>query len=93
MARRPAPVKPAGTPLPHNWMQDFPGWKVAAMLARIPPDEYLSEARRFEADALANGTLSEDWSGAWRDHCRRRLVERFAGKAVEEPASLGLFDI
>jgi hypothetical protein len=72
MMRKPVVVAPR-TPLPHDWRDDGK-WKIAASLYRIPQDEYLAEARRFEQEMLANETLSADWVGEWRAWCRRRLT-------------------
>lgn len=49
-------------------------WQITAMLARIPTADYLTEVRKFEADAISSGTLSDDWAGEWHAHCHRRLV-------------------
>lgn len=85
MARKPDP-KPLRTPLPHDWREkDCPQWKITAMLAKIPPADYLAEVRKFEADAIANGTLSDNWADAWYAHCHRRLV------APVEEAAFSLF--
>ena len=63
----------AKTLLPHDWRDAGGHWKIIAMLARIPPTEYLSEVRRFEQDAIAAGTLSDDWMGEWKAFCWRRF--------------------
>jgi hypothetical protein len=73
MPRKPEP-KPLRTPLPHDWRNHVTNWAITAMLAKIPQADYLSEVRKFEADAIANGTLSDDWAGNWHAHCHRRLV-------------------
>lgn len=72
MARKPAP-KPIGTTLPHDWRDDG-RWKIAAMLAKVPPSDYLPEARSFENHHLAAGTLSADWAEMWKTWCKDRLV-------------------
>lgn len=43
------------------------------MLAKIPQDEYLSEVRRFEQDAIASGMVSDDWLREWKVFCWKRL--------------------
>lgn len=57
------------------------------MMAKIPPSDYETTARAFEAHHRWNGTLSDDWLRAWKDWCnailyRRGAVERVA---VSEP--------
>lgn len=94
MPRKPLP-KPTLTPLPHDWRERVPTWRIIAMLAQVPQSEYLDEVRRFEADMLAEGRLSDDWQAQWREHCRRRMMERFGpvGRRSEPPEveTLGWF--
>lgn len=75
MAKRAVAPKVTGTRLDSAWRSSWSGWKVWPMLARIPEDRYEAEALAFQH--AARGTLSVDWQGEWRAHCRRRLVERF----------------
>jgi hypothetical protein len=91
MARKPTTPKIVGRPLPADWRSSWSGWKVWAMLAKIPERDYEAEAMAFQQAAL--GRLSEDWSIEWRSHCRRRLVERglAAGRFNDPPDGLGLF--
>lgn len=75
-------AKPPLMPLPHNWRDQVTNWQITAMLAKIPPADYLTEVRKFEADAISAGTLSDDWAENWHAHCHRRLV----APVVEEEA-------
>lgn len=59
------------TPLPHTWREDGK-WQITAMLASIPPADYLTEARAFESHHLGQQTLSADWGERWRAWCRER---------------------
>lgn len=54
-------------------MVQNPAWKITAMLAKVPPCDYLPEARRFEQDAIAAGTLSDDWAREWKAFCWQRF--------------------
>lgn len=77
-----------GKPLPTNWrIEAVRTWGIWAMMAKIPPSDYETTARAFEAHHRWNGTLSDDWLRAWKDWCnailyRRGAVERVA---VSEP--------
>lgn len=51
----------------------MPGWKIFAMLASIPPDQYLDEVRLFETHHIAEATQSPDWGKQWRDWCWKRF--------------------
>ena len=86
MGKRPsAPFKALRTPLSPDWRDQVTNWAITAMLAKIPPADYLAEVRKFETDAIANGTLSDNWGEAWHAHCHRRLV------APVEEAPFSLF--
>lgn len=89
MSRKPVPAVPR-VPLPHDWRNQVPTWRIIAMLAKVPQDQYLDEVRAFENDVISNRTLSDDWEAAWKAHCHRRMV---AAAPVAAPlTSLGLFD-
>lgn len=72
MSRKPLP-KPTLTPLPHDWRERVPTWRIIAMLAQVPQSEYLDEVRRFEADMLAEVRLSDNWGQEWKAFCWRRF--------------------
>lgn len=72
-------------------MVQNPAWKITAMLAKVPPCDYLPEARRFEQDAIAAGTLSDDWRKEWHDHCQRRMMRDFEGRKTPAPVVTSLF--
>lgn len=72
MARSPVPA-PLRTPLPYDWRDHVPNWRITAMLAKVAQESYLDEVRRFEADMLAAGSLSADWARSWRDWLWQRF--------------------
>ena len=93
MARRAVKVVAApGITLPHEWRADG-FWRIQAMLAKIPPDDYLPTARAFEIHHIASGTVSTDWRAEWRSWCRDILVRRgqIAGRFDPAPEAVGLF--
>jgi hypothetical protein len=55
-----------------------PAWKIAAMLANIPTEEYEVVAGAFERHHRAAGTVSDDWPGQWKAWCRKELIDRGA---------------
>lgn len=54
------------------------------MLAKIPQDEYLSEAREFENHHICHQTVSDDWWKQWHDWCFGKLVGRPVAAALIE---------
>lgn len=76
MARRPkTPEPPRKHLLSPDWREDGK-WRITAMLARIPQDEYLSEARAFELHHISNQTMSDDWPQLWHDWVFGKLTGR-----------------
>lgn len=79
-------------PLSPDWRNDG-RWRITAMLAKIPQDEYLSEAREFENHHICHQTVSDDWLKQWHDWCFGKLVGRpVAAASIEtKPKRQNLF--
>lgn len=44
------------------------------MMAKIPPEKYSAEARRFATHHIREGTLSDDWRSEFRKWCWARFL-------------------
>ena len=79
----------AATTLPHDWRSNGL-WRITAMLARIPNDDYLLTVRAFEVHHIAAGTVSPDWRAEWRAWCRGSRPD-LDWRAPEPEEAPGLF--
>lgn len=88
MPRKPPPVA-SKSPLLLDWRDAVPNWKITAMLAKVPQDQYLDEVRAFELFHIAEGTESSDWGEMWRLWCRDRLMAQGRVPVDESPGLFG----